>query len=324
MKNIALLAGGNSGEREVSIKSAQHILEHIDTQKYTPFFLVLTEKKIVYTDLESQKDYPLDLNTFSLCIEKQTIVFDFVFNMIHGTPGEDGLISGYIEFLGIPHSTCLSNILALTFDKEMCKKALFDFSGLNFAKSLCIKNKAQLPDKDTFPLSFPVFVKPSQGGSSVGMSKVYTYKALSEAYDKAYKEFPSVLIEEFIEGTEVTCGVFKNNKNIQALGVTEIEHSSDFFDYAAKYESKSTNEITPARISQEALIRCKRLSVDIYKALSCKGCIRIDYILNDKAFYFIELNTIPGMSKESIVPKQIKAAGLSISQFIHLIIENAS
>lgn len=320
-KIIAIAAGGDSGESVISLSSAQVIKNNIDTKRFDVYTIFINKQKWVYIP-DKGKEISVDKNDFSVKIGGKKITFDCVYIAIHGTPGEDGRLQAYFDLLDIPYTTCGQMVSALTFNKAYCNKVVAQF-GVNTAKSLhvFIENPL-LPAQILKELKLPIFVKPNNGGSSIGMSKVKHTKDLPAAIRKAFKEDKEILIEEYIKGSEITCGVFKYKGKLTVLPVTEIVSKTEFFDYEAKYKGKS-KEITPACISEDDEIQCKSTSAMLYQKLNCKGVVRFDYILTKKGLYFLEMNTVPGMSEASIIPQQAKFFGYSISEFCSMIIEDA-
>ncbi len=319
-KTIAVVCGGYSKEEEISLKSAEQISEIIDKSQF-----------IVYTVLINRDEWsvqipagnlPIDKNDFSFRFRENKITFDAVFMAIHGTPGEDGKLQSYFEMLNIPVTTGDSFVSALTFNKYAAKTYLKDAGVLTAKAALVRKGDNYSIQEIIDKLGLPVFVKPNNGGSSFGVTKVKHSNMLKEAIDKAFKEDYEVIIEEFIEGREFTAGLFISSNRKFILPVTEIISKTEFFDYEAKYKGLS-NEVTPAEISQEQTIRCQRLTYEIYKILNCKGVVRVDYLLKNNQFYFMEVNTVPGMSKESIIPQQIKTYGEDLSDFYTKLINDA-
>lgn len=314
MKKVAITAGGTSSEYMISLKSASTILESIDSTRFQPY-LVVIGKEGWYVDVDG-KQIRVNKNNFSFQLDGQEIHFDFVYNTIHGTPGEDGKIQGYFDLLGIQYSGCDVLASSITFNKSICKKIVSSY-GITTPQSRLLQKTEQVDiDKIISAFQFPCFVKPNNGGSSFGASKVDIPEQLAAAIEKAFEHDTEVLIEEYIKGTELTCGVFRENGQARALPITEIVSKNAFFDFQAKYEGAS-EEITPARVSQEITDQCQRLTEKIYTLLNCKGLARIDYLLKDTTLYFIEVNTTPGFSRESIIPQQIRAAGLDIKKIVN-------
>jgi D-alanine-D-alanine ligase len=313
-KNIAITSGGTSHEYIVSMKSAATIMECIDRSKFNPYQIVIS-KDGWFAHANGQQ-YPINKDNFSFKLEGQEITFDFVYNIIHGTPGEDGKIQGYLDLLGIPYSGCDVITSSITFNKNLCKRIVASY-GITTPQSVMLNQQMSYDVKQLAEeMSFPCFVKPNNGGSSFGASKVDEVSQLEAAIKLAYEHDKEVLIEEYIKGTEMTCGVYLNDGQAKALPITEIVSKNAFFDYKAKYEGDS-EEITPARISDEQTAECQRLTEQIYTLLNCRGLVRIDYLVKEGVFYFIEANTTPGFSRESIIPQQIRAAGLDINQIVN-------
>ncbi len=316
-KNIALIAGGFTGESVISIKTADVIASHINVDLYTVYRIYI-DKTGWYAIFEDNR-VEVDKNDFSININSEKITFDLAFIAIHGTPGEDGKLQGYFELLNIPHNTSDSCISAITMNKSYTKSVVKDIPHLHIARSLQLfKENKYSVDEILNQLTLPVFIKPNNGGSSIGMSKVKLKEQLPEAMDKAFSEDEQIIIEEFISGREFSIGAVKLDGIIQVLPITEIISSKEFFDYEAKYTPGITDEITPAenltRIQQETI---HQLIKDIYIRLNCRGVVRTDLILEEKSgnFYFLEINTIPGQSENSIVPRQIRSMGQSMSEF---------
>lgn len=309
-KNIALVAGGYSGEYEISIRSAGQIAQNIDTNKYNVYTIVI-EKKSWYYSIED-KHVEIDKNDFSLTLNEEKINFDGALIIVHGTPGENGLLQGYFDMLNIPYTTCSALVSTITFDKEVCNALVRSFDIVNVAKNTSVFKDEKLDlDKISETINFPLFVKPSEGGSSIGMSKVSCKEDLLPAIEKAFDVHHKVLIEEFIEGREFSCGVMQvGEKEIIAFPATEIVSQTEFFDYDAKYNGLS-NEITPAQVSNELMLRVQETTKKLYKRLNCSGVCRIDFIYREKddKLFFLEVNTTPGQSAQSIVPQQVRAMG---------------
>lgn len=320
-KRVALIAGGDSGEYEVSINSARAVKDQLPEEKYDVCFIIIKGLEWYHLD-ENERKHPVDKNDFSITIDQQKIHFDVAFILIHGTPGEDGKLQGYFELLKIPYTTSDLFTSALTFKKNFTKhvasslnvaisKTILLKSGENYSVSGLIKD-----------VGLPCFVKPNKGGSSVGITKVKREEDLHEAIAKAFAEDDEVLVEEFLLGDEIGCGVYEYNDVVIPLPLTEIVSKTEFFDYQAKYFGAS-DEITPARIPDEKTDECQRLSAQLYRQFNCKGLVRFDYILKNDVFYFLEVNTIPGLSKASIVPQQIRFMGKKESEVYEQLIEEA-
>jgi len=323
-KNVALLAGGFSGEYEVSINSAKNIANNLDPNKYNVYTVLINRDSWFYDG--DKEPVNVDKNDFSLTINGEKINFDFAFITIHGTPGEDGKIQGYLDMLGIPYNTCDATTSAITMNKAFTKTLVHGIHGLNAARSMQIHRKDG-HDVVTIAanLKFPLFIKPNNGGSSVGMSKVYNVAGLSPAIEKAFHEDDQILVEEFIKGREFSRGIARIKGKVTVLPATEIITSKDFFDYEAKYTAGVSEEITPADLSPEKDQQIAEILTEIYLRLNCKGMVRIDFILLEDSldFYFIEVNTTPGQSAASLIPQQVRAAGMDLMEFYGDLIEGA-
>ena len=322
-KNIALLAGGYSGEYEISIKTAVTIANNLDANLYNVFKIIVTKESWLYT-ADDGHEIAIDKNDFSLTINSEKIKFDAVFIAIHGTPGEDGKLQGYFDMLGLPYTSCDAATSALTFNKRYTV-AVAAFGGISVANSMHLfKHTPVSPENILAKLQLPVFVKPNNGGSSIGMSKVSTADALAPALEKAFKEDSQVLVEEFISGREFTIGVFKTKGTLQVLPITEIETGNEFFDFEAKYQGKSV-ETTPAFISETIQSQLEAAAKRVYEVLNCRGVVRIDFIYNEQKGlpYMLEVNTVPGQSAASVIPQQVKAMGASLQDFYTSIVEES-
>ena len=322
-KNIALLAGGYSGEYVISIKTAATIKSNLDSERYNVYTIVVTKEGWWYKD-DDGNETVLDKNDFTLTIKGEKVIFDLAFIAIHGTPGEDGRMQGYLDMIGIPYTSCNAIVSALTFNKSYCNKVVKDFNVVNIANSVhLIKGEPYSVGSILEQIQLPMFVKPNESGSSLGVTKVKSVEALLPAIEKAFKEDNQVLIEEFIEGRELTIGVYREGGKLHTLPATEIVSQNEFFDYEAKYTPGVTNEITPAPISADVKEMLDTKSQYIYRHLNCRGVVRMDYILQNGTdkLYFLEVNTMPGQSEESIVPQQVRAAGINLGTFYSSLIE---
>ncbi|MDR1699216.1 MAG: D-alanine--D-alanine ligase [Prevotellaceae bacterium] len=320
-KNIAIIAGGDSSEIVVSLKSAAGIFSFIDSEKYHKFIVTIS-KGIWQVEISDTQKYPIDKNDFSFTDEtgKKT-VFDFAYITIHGTPGEDGILQGYFDLLGIPYSNCGVLASALTFNKFTCNQYLKGF-GVRVAESLMLR-KGQTIDSQIVveKLGLPCFVKPNVGGSSFGVTKVKAAQQIQTAIENAFAEGDEVIIESFMQGTEITCGIYKIREKSVVFPVTEVVSENEFFDFDAKYNGQ-VQEITPARISEKLTRRVQDLTSAIYDILGAKGIIRIDYIITEgDMINLLEVNTTPGMTVTSFIPQQVRAAGLDIKNVMTDIIE---
>ncbi|MDQ6762639.1 MAG: D-alanine--D-alanine ligase [Bacteroidota bacterium] len=319
---IAFVTGGYSGEAEISYQSAIVIEKNIDKERFNLYKIDITVDGWFYTLPHGDK-IEINRNDFSLLIEDETITFDAVLIGIHGTPGEDGKLQGYFDMLHVPYTSCDCATSALTFNKSYTV-AVAAYGGMNVARSLLLfQHTFNSPDELIKNLRFPVFVKPNNGGSSIGMSKVNSpSEELGGAIEKAFKEDNQVLVEEFIEGRELTIGVFRAKGEIIALPITEIITKKEFFDYEAKYLGAS-DEITPANIDECIAEQVREEAVKAYLLFNCKGIVRIDFIYNKKDAkpYMLEINTVPGQSEASLVPQQLKAMGWSMMEFYTALLE---
>jgi len=323
-KNIALIAGGYSGEYVISIKTAQTIEQNLDPEKYTTYKIIITREGWWYDHPDGQK-IAIDKNDFSLLISGQKVHFDAVFIAIHGTPGEDGRFQGYLDILQIPYTSCNAIVSALTFNKSYCNKVVKAFDIVDIANSVhLIKGEPYSMGAILDTLRLPVFVKPNESGSSLGVSKVKMVEDLLPAIEKAFGEDNQVLIEEFIEGRELTIGVYRTGGQLHTLPATEIVSNNEFFDYEAKYTPGVTSEITPARISKQIQEQLEKKAAYIYRHLNCRGIVRMDFILQQPSnkLYFLEVNTMPGQSENSIVPQQVRASGIDLKTFYGEILED--
>lgn len=321
MRNIALLAGGNSSEREIALQSAAQVREAFDKERYNVWLIDVHGRSFTYRN--EGKEYQMDLNDFSLTVEGEKIEFEYAYIMIHGTPGEDGHIQGYLEMMGVPFSSCDMVSSVITFDKVTTKRAVAD-TGVGLAKGLLLREEDWIaPDAIVAELGLPLFVKPNASGSSCGVTKVKSAEELPEAIFKAFDESPEVLVEEFIAGREMACGVLVTSEKEYLFPITEVVAKNEFFDYEAKYTAGMSDEITPADITPEIADKLHEVTLAAYKACRCKGLARVDFIVTPEGEpYMIEINTIPGMSGGSIVPKQIRAAGMTMTEVLTLIIED--
>jgi len=321
MKKIAIICGGDSGEYEISIKSARVVNKHLDKNKYLGYLIEIRGTDWYYSDSNGKK-YLIDKNDFSINDGGESIKFDAVFNAIHGTPGEDGKMQGYLDMLGIPYTSCGVDSSALSFNKHLCNKFISSY-GIDVANSLMFQ-KGEKTDEDVVvsSLGLPVFVKPARSGSSVGISKVHRKEDIQGAIQKAFNEDDQVLIEEFVEGREIACGLINKGDELIVFPLTEIITTKDFFDYEAKYSKGMANEITPADVDAEVEQDIKTLSAFLFKQMGCKGFVRFDYILSEKGLYFLEINSIPGITEESLLPQMANAFGMSITELFTIALDN--
>jgi len=320
--NVVLFMGGDSGEYEVSIGSASQVQNNLDIEKYNVFPVLVRDGKWIYTS-ETGLQIPFDRNQHCLSIEGETIKFDCAFIAIHGTPGEDGKLQGYLDIAGIPYTTCDVTTSAITFNKYFCNDLATQY-GVKVAKTIIVrKGQTWETEKLSEEVGLPCFIKPNKSGSSVGVSKVYDVAGIPVAIAKAFAEDDEVLVQQFVKGREMACGVFTLNGKIEVLPITEVISKNDFFDYKAKYTEGLANEITPAAITDSQSLECKKLTEHLYRKFNCKGVVRFDYFLSGDEWWFLEVNTVPGFSSGSIVPKQAKAAGFELKDFFGFLIEEA-
>ncbi|MEP0710440.1 D-alanine--D-alanine ligase [Algoriphagus sp.] len=322
-RKIALVTGGYTGESVISLKSAAMVEKTIDRQLYEVYKILIYPQDWHYLS-DSGEKIPVDLNDFSIKIGDEKISFDGVFNILHGSPGEDGKLAGYFDMIGLPYTTCDQLSSAITMNKGYTKAIVDDIEELHIAKSLQLfENSAKNLKRIEEELTLPLFIKPNNGGSSIGMSKVKTWEELPEALEKAFAEDKQVLVEEFVSGREFSIGSFKGKGEITVLPATEIVSSKEFFDFESKYIPGVTEEITPGRQSAEEVARVERIIPKIYEKLNCKGAVRVDYFLQHETgkFYFIEINTVPGQTETSLISQQVKATGMEIKEFYTQLIE---
>jgi D-alanine-D-alanine ligase len=320
-KTIAFVTGGYSGEAVISYQSAITIENNIDKDKYNVYKIDIHPSGWWY-DNNGEK-VAVDKNDFSITLQRQKLTFEAVLIGIHGTPGEDGKLQGYFDMLKIPYTSCNAATSALTFNKRYTV-AVAAFGGINVAKSLHLfKHSPVASSYILSQLKLPAFVKPNNGGSSIGMSRVAEADQLDAAIEKAFKEDEQVLIEEFIQGREFTIGVFKSQGKITTLPITEVISKKDFFDYEAKYTKGMSDEITPAQVDEAIAQKVRDNATKVYELLDCRGVVRIDFIYNEAVGepYMLEVNTVPGQSEASIVPQQVKAMGWTMKDFYSALID---
>ena len=322
-KKVALVTGGLSGEAQISYKSALTVNGNLDRNKFEVYQIDINPTGWWYTP-ENGTPEKVNRDDFSITDGGSKINFDVVLLCIHGTPGEDGKLQGYFDMLGLPYTSCDAATSALTFNKRYTV-AVAAFGGISVANSIHLfKHTPVSPENILAKLQLPVFVKPNNGGSSIGMSKVTTADALAPALEKAFKEDTQVLVEEFISGREFTIGVFKTKEALQVLPITEIETTNEFFDFEAKYQGKSV-ETTPANINATMQEQLEAAAKRVYEVLNCRGVVRVDFIYNEQKGlpYMLEVNTVPGQSAASVIPQQVKAMGMSLQDFYTSIIEES-
>jgi D-alanine-D-alanine ligase len=320
-KNIAIIMGGYSSEVEISLKSGNVVYNHISKEKYNTYKVHILKNKWVVIDADNN-EYPINKHNFSTKINDELIEFDCVFNAIHGHPGENGTILAYFDLIGVKHTSAPFYQMALTFNKRDCLSVVKQY-GIKTAISYYLDKGDEININEIIKkVGLPCFVKPNNAGSSFGISKATSKEAIIPAIKKAFKEDSQILIEEFLDGTEVTVGVVKFNGKIKVLPMTEIVTENDFFDYEAKYLGKS-EEITPARISDEVHKKLEIVAKQVYQLLNLCGISRAEYILVNNEPHFLELNTVPGLTTESLIPQQAAAAGISLEELFHNAIEMA-
>lgn len=322
--HIAIMAGGNSSESEISLRGAAQMAQWLAPDRFVPHTVLVRGTQWVLKHPQ-HGDIAVSRDDFSVHLpDGQHLRFDCALVMIHGTPGENGLLQGYLEMMGIPHTTCSTMSAAITFNKYVCKE-LVRPTGVGLAQGLLIKRGQPFnAQRIVEELGLPLFVKPNASGSSYGVSKVKTVADLPAAVEAALAEGSEVLVEEFIGGREFSCGVFKPAGELEVLmPVTEIISHTEFFDYNAKYNHQS-NEVTPAQISAKLAGTMQQLASRIYDRLQCSGIVRVDYIVTPEGQpYFLEINTVPGMSAESIIPQQVRAMGSTMRDVLNMVIADA-
>ncbi len=320
-KNIAIVAGGDSSEVVVSLKSAAGLYSFMDKERYNLFIVTIVGQtwQVEWSDTEK---IAIDKNDFSFTQNCVKTNFDFAYITIHGTPGENGILQGYFDLIGLPYSCCGVLAAAITFNKFTCNQYLKGF-GVKVSESLVLRAGQTVSDEEVAQkIGFPCFVKPNVGGSSFGVTKVKSIEQVQPAIALAFAEGAEVMVEAFMAGTEITCGVYKTKTKSHVLPITEVVSENEFFDFDAKYKGQ-VQEITPARISDALTERVHKLTSAIYDILGCKGIVRIDYIISEgDVINLLEVNTTPGMTATSFIPQQIAAAGLAIKDVMTEIIEN--
>ena len=335
MKSIVVIYGSDSSEWEVSVRSGQFTASQVDGEKYDVYEMFArfgSWSLVAYrrsgcerVELPEGERPLIDKNDFSVVVDGQKVKFDYAYIMQHGTPGENGLMQGYLEMLGVPHSGCDAFVAAITFDKFSCKSYLKDVDFVKCADDIFIRmgeSVEGLAQKAVDRLGLPMFVKPTDGGSSFGVTKVKKIEDFDKAVEDAFAEGKTVMAAGAIVGRELTCAVYFNGVENVALPVIEIITENEFFDYEAKYNGHS-REVCPAQIPEDLREEIQSVSKKIYTHLGCSGLVRVDYIASEEGLYFLEVNTIPGMTSASLVPQMVRAAGLSMTDFLTTIIENS-
>ena len=320
MRTIAIAAGGDSSEFEVSVKSATEVSKVL-SGKYEAYIIMVRGTNWYWEDPKGRV-FSIDKNDFTLKLDERKVRFDAVFVAIHGTPGENGLLQGYLDMMQIPYTSCGAFSSALTFNKQACKLYLKEY-GIPMAEALLVKKNDHINGKSIISKTgLPCFVKPNDSGSSCGVSKVKKEDELIPAIEKAFAESNEVMIEAFMNGREVACGVFKSKNRKIILPVTEIISKNEFFDYEAKYTPGKSVEVTPADFPENVTEEIQQLSSLVYDLLGCKGIVRVDFIIVKDKPWFLEINTVPGMTAESLVPQQIKAAGIQFEDMYSMVVED--
>ena len=322
-RNIAIVCGGDSSEHDVSLRSAQGLYSFFDKERYN-VYIVDIKGQDWHVELSDGTAVRIDRNDFSFVENGEAKLFDYAYITIHGTPGENGLLQGYFDLIGLPYSTSGVLVEAMTFDKFVLNQYLRGY-GVSVADSLLIRQGyEELVSDDEIEqrIGMPCFVKPAADGSSFGVSKVKNKDQLAPAIRKAMLESPEIMVEQYLEGTEISIGVYKTHEKAVVLPATEVVTNNEFFDYDAKYNGQ-VQEITPARLSEEVTKRVREITSHIYDILHCNGIIRIDYIISKEGkISMLEVNTTPGMTPTSFIPQQVKAAGLSMTDVLTEIVEN--
>lgn len=320
--NVAIICGGDSGEYEISVKSGKVVMQHLNREKYRAFLLIVrgSDWQVM---LDDGNGLPVNKDDFSIRVDGSHVRFDVVFNAIHGTPGEDGKILGYFDMLRIPYTSSSHLVSAFTFHKNSCKQ-LVRSTGVALADSVLIR-KGQQADFEGIAqrLGLPLFVKPNSNGSSVGVTKVNAVSQLPEAIAKALADDDEALVETYIPGREIGCGVFEYKGRKIVFPLTEIISKKEFFDYEAKYSPGMSDEITPADVDEKTEIEIKATASELYSHLGCRGIVRFDFILTSSKIYFLEVNTVPGISQASIIPQQAKVMGISLELLFEMAVDNA-
>jgi D-alanine-D-alanine ligase len=318
---IAIFTGGDSSEYVISMKSARQVKKWLEAAGHSCYPVEV--KGSVWNVHMDQDKIPMDKNVFGFKYKSKQISFDYVWNTIHGTPGEDGKLQGFFDMVGIPYSSCNHQSSALTFNKYTCKSFLKEHQVLTPEASLVRKHLETDLEDLAEKVGFPCFVKPNSGGSSFGTTKVVRMEELQPALEEALREDEEAIVERYIKGTEVTCGLLRIQDEFTVFPITEIIPKNEFFDYEAKYMRGKAEEITPANISDELTRQCQSMAKAVYKLTDCSGIIRVDFIIKGNQVYFLELNSIPGMSRESIIPKQVDSMGMKMEDVLQMVIDDS-
>ncbi len=319
-KNVVVIAGGNSSEYEVSLKSGSHIFNELDGERYNKYLMILRGRDW-YIESDDVR-WPVDKNDFSFVCGNTKIVFDFAYITIHGNPGENGMLQGYLDMMGVPYSTCSALCEALTFDKYTCTNYLNGF-GINTTHPVML-TRGQHFDKEAVlaTVGLPCFVKPNAEGSSFGVSKVKTAEDFDAAVAEAFSKCKEILVESFIDGTEFTCGLYKAGGKKVIMPVAEVIPKKEFFDYEAKYDASMSDEIIPGRFSEEITGQIQDMASEVYDILRCEGIVRIDGFVRGDEIIMLEVNTTPGMTANSFVPKMVRVMGCRLKDVLTEIIED--
>jgi len=320
-RTIAIVAGGDSSELPVSLRSAQGLYSFMDKERYNLYIVEMEGHRWEAVMADGSRE-PIDRNDFSFTHDGRKTVFDFAYITIHGTPGENGILQGYFDLIGLPYSSCNVLVSAMTFNKFTLNQYLKGF-GIRVSESLILRKGFEITNEEVKEkIGLPCFVKPNAGGSSFGVTKVKSEEQIQPAIEKAFHESDEVMIEAFMKGTEITCGCYKTKEKEVVFPITEVVTSNEFFDYDAKYNGQ-VQEVTPARLSDDTTERVKLITSAIYDILGCSGIIRVDYIITEgEKVNLLEINTTPGMTATSFIPQQVRAAGLDIKDVLTDIIEN--
>lgn len=318
-KNVVVIAGGNSSEYGISIQSGNHVYQEIDEGRYNKYLMILKGRDW-HVQLEDE-EFPVDKNDFSFTHEGQKIRFDFAYITIHGNPGENGMLQGYLDMMGVPYSTCSALCEAITFDKYTCTQYLHSFGIRTTEPVLLMRGQAYDREAILQTVGLPCFVKPNAEGSSFGVSKVKKAEDFDAALQQAFEKCKEVLVEAFLDGTEFTCGLYKAGGKKVIFPVAEVIPKKEFFDYEAKYDAKMSDEIIPGRFSEEITERIQEMASEVYDILRCEGIIRMDGFVCGDEVIMLEVNTTPGMTANSFIPKMVRATGAALRDVLTAIIE---
>lgn len=318
-KNVVVIAGGNSSEYGISIQSGNHIYREIDGDRYNKYLMILKGRDW-YIQTEDQT-YPVDKNDFSFTDGQRKVVFDFAYITIHGNPGENGMLQGYLDMMAVPYSTCSALCEAMTFDKYTCTRYLHSFGIRTTDPVLLLRGQAYDKEAILQSVGLPCFVKPNAEGSSFGVSKVKKAEDFDTALQQAFEKCKAVLVESFLDGTEFTCGLYKAGGKKVIFPVAEVVPKKEFFDYEAKYDASMSDEIIPGRFSEEITERIQEMASEVYDILRCEGIIRMDGFVCGEEVIMLEVNTTPGMTANSFIPKMVRAMGAELKDILTSVIE---